>query len=124
MTAFPYSIDERRPVTEYERAIIKRMVSVSCPEREPEVDALEVFARCGCGKCPTIMFSVDPDLRRESARLLADFQGGDADAGLIGLMLWGRDGKISELEAWSIDGREVFTLPALHTLRQMPISRP
>ena len=122
MSDFPYSIPERRALTEAERVIVRRLVSAVCPERSAEAEALEVFARCGCGKCPTIMFHATPEKKKESERVLADFQGGDPQTGLVGIMLWERDGEISELEAWAIDRSEVAAWPALETIRPLEVT--
>jgi hypothetical protein len=123
MSTFPYSIPEHRALSKEERDIVRHVVTTSCPERAEEVDALRVFARCGCGKCPTIMFHSEPERRKKSERLLADFQGGDIDSALVGIMLWERDGQISELEAWSIDGHEILGWPPQDTIRPAEISR-
>ena len=69
------------------------------------------------------MFHADPESRKEIETLLADFQGDDATSGLVGVMLWERDGEISELEAWSIDGSEVSRWPQLDTLRPFEVTR-
>jgi hypothetical protein len=122
MHDFPYSIPERRALTEEERVIIRRLVSAACPERRVEADALEVFARCGCGKCPTIMFHAAPEKKKETEQVLADFQGGDEQSGLVGIMLWERDGQLTELEAWSIDGSEVTAWPNFETIRPLEIT--
>jgi len=123
MHDFPYCIPERRALTEEERAIIRRLVSAACPERIVEADALEVFARCGCGKCPTIIFHAVPGKKHETEQVLADFQGGDAQSGLVGIMLWERDGQLSELEAWSIDGSAVSAWPKFETIHPLEITR-
>ena len=122
MRDFLYSIPERRALSEEERAIVRRLVSAACPERIEEADALEVFTRCGCGKCPTIMFHAAPEKKKESERVLADFQGGDPQSGLVGIMLWERDGQLSELEAWSIDRPEVSAWPKLETIRPLEVT--
>ncbi len=61
--------------------------------------------------------------KKDAKRVIADFQGGDAESGLVGIMLWERDGQLSELEAWSIDGRDISAWPALATFRQLEIVR-
>ena len=116
MSNFPYSLPERRALTEEEREIVRRLISEACPERLTEADSLEVFARCGCGKCPTIMFHAAPE-KKAVGQMIADFQGGDSKSGLVGIILWERDGEISELEAWSIDGKDVESWPPLNTMR-------
>ena len=123
MSDFSSSIPERRALTEEERVIVRRLVSAVCPERSAEAEALEVFARCGCGKCPTIMFHAAPEKKKDSERVVGDFQGGDAESGLVGIVLWERDGQLSELEAWSIDGRDISAWPALTTFRPLEITR-
>jgi len=122
MSSLPYSITERRSLTEEEHAIVLRLVAAACPDRLGEANALEVFARCGCGKCPTIMFHADPEKNKDLERIIADFQGGDADSGLVGIILWERDSQISELEAWSIDGKEISMWPPIETIRPLEIA--
>jgi hypothetical protein len=103
--------------------LVRMLVSQTSPHRTAEVERLEVFARCGCGKCPTIMFQPISDETKGSGRVIADYQGGDQGSGLIGVMLWERNGGISELEAWSIDGKDVCDWPPLDSIRPLECSR-
>ncbi len=117
MSDFPYHIPARRSLTTEEREIIRILVAQTAPERLAEIDELEVHGRCGCGKCPTIMFRGAPDEKKEGQGIVADYQGGDDTVGRVGIILWERDGELSELEAWSIGGREVVGWPTLDSIR-------
>lgn len=119
MSDFPYSIPERRLLTTKERALLQLLLSESSPQRAGEIDRLEVYARCGCGKCPTIMFRPEPEKTKGNEAVIADYRGGDEVSGLVGIMLWERDGQILELEAWSIDGKDVTEWPPLDTIRPL-----
>lgn len=123
MDELPYSIPEQRPLTLQERALLQLLLSKSAPECVAEIERLEVVARCGCGKCPTIMFHSVPEYGKGGERLVADFQDGDEASGLVGIMLWERNGEISELEAWSIDGKDVSDWPSLSTVRPLECSK-
>lgn len=68
------------------------------------------------------MFEPQPKREREK-RILADFQGGDRESNLVGICLWESDGRISELEAWSIDGSDVESWPEFNTIKPLEISR-
>jgi len=122
LNAFPYSIPVNRELSMEERKILRHLVSESYPERINETNSLRVLARCGCGACPTVMFEPEPKREREK-RILADFQGGDIESSLVGISLWESDGKISELEAWSIDGSDVESWPEFNTIKPLEISR-
>lgn len=114
---FPYSISEPRPLREPERDLLSFLLSREAPGRKHEIDSLQVRARCGCGRCPTVMFHDKPEKDRSEERILADYQGGNPESGLIGIILWERAGRLSELEAWSIDGSDVEDWPDVGTLR-------
>lgn len=117
MKHFPYSIPQRRPLAEEESALLLSLLLRVAPGRCAELDALEVQARCGCGKCPTIMFEDASKEKKEGQRILADFVGGDEASGLVGVILWERGDRMSELEAWSLDGSDVAGWPCADTLR-------
>ncbi|WP_425504937.1 DUF6984 family protein [Puniceicoccus vermicola] len=122
MNTFPYSIPIDRELSDSERSILRKLISETQPEREKEIDSLHVFGRCGCGSCPTVMFTSGTKREKERS-ILADFQGGDTESGLVGITLWESNGSITELEAWSIDGTDIEFWPELETIRPLEISR-
>ncbi|MDQ8183876.1 hypothetical protein QEH57_24665 [Pelagicoccus sp. SDUM812005] len=122
MNTFPYSTPVDRELSNEERSILCELISKTDSKRLKEIDSLHVYGRCGCGSCPTVMFEGEPK-KEDKKTILADYQGGDEDSGLIGITLWERDGSIIELEAWSIDGTDVTTWPKLDTIRPLEASR-
>lgn len=111
----PYSVAHRRELSSEERALLRLLV----PMREAEIEALKVVARCGCGKCPTVLFG--PTLEAEPLtgspfRELATYRGLNADGVDVAVTLVERDGRLSELEAWApVDG-EIRSWPSLNAL--------
>ena len=67
------------------------------------------------------MFVKEPE-RLKNRKVLADYQG-ELDHGLVGIFLWESDGKIVELEAYSIDGSEVASWPDIKTLKPSMFSQ-
>ncbi len=115
---FPYSIPIRRHLSEKERALVRHLLAETAPENLWKVEQLEVFARCGCGKCPTIIFHPETD-GKEPAQLVADYMAGSPVAP-VGIMLWERGGELSELEACPFGEEEVSDWPPIETLRPWP----
>lgn len=70
---------------------------------------LKVVGRCGCGECPTVFFE------RHHAELaeyeLSTYSGVDAEGGLVAAVLLQAEGRLSQLEFYSIDGHEPWFAP-------------
>jgi hypothetical protein len=111
----PYAIPHQRPLTPEEKQLIAYLLEREAPSRLGEIDALSVVARCGCGKCPTIMFIEDTSpLFTEMAHYL----GQDGEGTPVGVVLLERHGRLAELEAWSPAGVDITALPELSTLKR------
>ncbi len=120
MSHFPYSIPESRPLSEQERVIVRHLLLHTAPDRVDELERLSVVERCGCGRCPTILFVPHDETTENRNRIVADFVGGENST--VGVIVWERDGVLAELEAWSLDGNDVTSWPAVSSLR--PFTRP
>ena len=110
----PYSIPLRRELLDAEKALLLRILEREAPHRIPEVAMLKVVARCGCGKCPTVIFGAALDAEPRPARPfteVANYMGINAEGLLVGVVLLEREGCLSELEAWSPKGGEVMSWP-------------
>jgi hypothetical protein len=87
-------------------------------EYEPQLAQLRVVSTCDCG-CPTVDFAVGDfvtDLTKPS-QILADFLATSPEGFQVGVILHAREGRLSELEVYSIDGCDSFGLPDISTLR-------
>lgn len=117
--SYPYCIPERRELTPVEEELLAFLLSkANLPG--VSVDALVVVARCGCGTCPTILFGEsfgdDPITSRKSSPVV-DLVGRAANGTLVGVVLLAtKEGKVTELEAWSVDGGEIDEWPATTAL--------
>lgn len=81
---------------------------------------LKVIARCGCGKCPTIIFGKTFDSKIQKGSLIIDYAGKEKNRELIGISVFGTDKIPTELEFYSIDGEsEIIEMPKINTLKSM-----
>src|SRR5690554_5127220 len=55
------------------------------------IENLKVIARCGCGKCPTIMFGKTFDSEIQKGNLIIDYAGKGKNGELVGISLFGTD---------------------------------
>jgi hypothetical protein len=119
----PYSIPHLRDITAEERALLSFALEREDPSRLPELDDLRVVARCGCGRCPTVLFrrgrASDP-LTAGPARQIASYRGVNAEGVSVGVVLTERNGELAELEAWAPEGGDIGSWPALSNLEAFP----
>ena len=69
---------------------------------------------CGCGECPTVFFQVHQQGDAESDLVTA--QGRDESGGLVAAVLLEKNGALSQLEFYSIDGHSPWSAPKAATL--------
>ena len=116
-TAFPFFVPTtQRSLSDEEVAIMTQLVNNEAPEFSEQVGNLSVVGRCGCGACPTIFFQTHDSSERE--REIASYSGKDSSGGVVGVLLWARLGKLSQLEFYSADGHDPWTLPRAVTLER------
>lgn len=115
MADTPYSIPYQRPLSSEERQLIAFLLEREAPSRLSEIDSLEIVARCGCGQCPTVMFGSG---NYQPFSEIANYVGLDDQGTLVGVALLERDGKLSELEAWSPSGVDISAWPVLSSLER------
>jgi hypothetical protein len=119
VTHAPYSIPDRRELTVEERSLLRFLVERQAPNRLAELESLKVVARCGCGKCPTVLFGRKLDaepLTGSPFVEVASYRGKNKEGATVGVVLIEREGKLAELEAWSPHGPDVTSWPAVATL--------
>lgn len=82
-----------------------------------QLPIVTVASRCGCG-CPTIDLAVDgraASLRSPSV-ILSEAAGVSPQGISFGIILHGREGLISELEFYPVDGEGAFSIPDLEKI--------
>ena len=114
-------VEESRPLTEKERSLIERLLRNGVPESRNYIDQLPqatVASRCGCG-CPTIDLAVGGRVasHRSPTVILAEAGGVSPEGISFGIILHSREGLLSELEFYPIDGEGAFTMPAIESIR-------
>jgi hypothetical protein len=114
-SAFPFFIPtEERQLSSTERGVVELIVSNEVPELRVQLNGLRVVGRCGCGACPTVFFQ--PHVAGEREHEIASYSGNDATGGIVGVLLWQKNGRLSQLEFYSVDGHDPWAIPEASTL--------
>jgi hypothetical protein len=115
-----YDIPDRRDLKQEEYDLLFWLISIEKPDWLKVLPNLKVIARCGCGKCPTIMFGEALESNIQIGELFIDYTGQGSKGELIGVSVLGTEHMPTELELWSIDGEyDIIELPNLDTLKPM-----
>ena len=115
-----YSIPEKRELTNSEIEFLTYIFEKEKPEWTNLIRNLKVIERCGCGKCPTIMFGKTFDSEIQKGNLIIDYTGKGKNGELVGISLFGNEQMPTELEFYSIDGESDITeIPKIDTLKSM-----
>lgn len=116
----PYCLPLRRPLSPHELALVQTMLRRDRPQLLEQLPRLHVVARCGCGACPTVLFSDRIDGAPDTAHPWGDelmTWGEDGLGNVVEALLIIRQGKISELEVSVLAGPgEDYGLPLLDSL--------
>lgn len=116
---------EDRPLSEKETELVRWLLEQGRQGSDsflPQVGRLSVVSRCGCG-CASVDFSLDriPADRKISLNPVSDWFWGESGKDLCGVFVFIREGKVSGLEVWSVDGSVTPTeLPQIVDLRESP----
>jgi hypothetical protein len=82
-----------------------------------QLPMVSVVSRCGCG-CPTVDLAVSGQAAPVSSAttILAEAGGVSPEGVRVGVIVHGREGRISELEIYSLAGEAKFSLPRIDDL--------
>jgi hypothetical protein len=115
-----YSIPDKRELTKTEVEFLTYLFVKEKSEWTYLIVNLKVIARCGCGKCPTIMFGKTFDSEIQKGNLIIDYLGKGKNGELVGISVFGTDLMPTELEFYSIDGEtDIIEMPKIDTLKSM-----
>jgi len=118
-----------RPLSDDEQLLLRHVLE-NGPERArsflPQILNIRAVRSCICG-CPSIKLITDTEVpagNTEGGRVLCDFEGRTAKGELIGVLLFQDDGRMTELEAYSIDGliqeaTGLFNWPLIESLKML-----
>ena len=114
-TSFPFFIPtDARSLSIEEVAIVQRLLSGQAEKYKSQEHGLVVVGRCGCGVCPTIFFQ--PHAEGDHERDLISHIGKDSSGGLDSVVLMEKDGLLSQLEFYSVDGHDPWSVPHAESL--------
>ena len=114
-----YSIPDKRELTKSEIEFLTYLFVKEKSEWTNLIGNLKIIARCGCGKCPTVMFGKTFDSAIQKGNLIIDYVGKGKNGELIGISVFGNNQMPTELEFYSIDGEsEITEMPKIETLEK------
>jgi hypothetical protein len=113
-------VEDHRDLSRKERILLERLLSNGTPEAVTYLEQLSkvtVVSRCACG-CPTIDLAVNGRIASPaSTTVILSEAGGVSPEGIsFGIILHGREGLVSELEVYPVDGQGPFTLPDMEDI--------
>lgn len=115
-----YSVPDKRELTKYEIEFLTYLFDKEKKEWTNLIGNLKVIARCGCGKCPTLLFEKTLDSDIQKGDLKIDYTGRGINGELIGISVFGTNQMPTELEFYSIDGKsEIIEIPKIETLKSV-----
>jgi hypothetical protein len=104
-----------RELTDLERATVLKLLEKVEPKYRDQVARLQVVGRCGCGQCPTVFFEThEPGVHEQD---LITYAGADHGGGVVAAILLQKQGRLSQLEYYSVDGHEPWYPPLPQDLR-------
>src|SRR5947209_2062243 len=110
------TIQEDRPISEHEAAIVEWMIRHDPNGRllhlASSIPQLRVVGRCGCG-CASVDFECGG--QGATGRPIANAEA-QTPRGSVGLILWGREDAITGLEVYELSAAEPNPLPAVSEL--------
>src|SRR5438552_116066 len=120
------SIPENRPLTEAETGLVKWLLehgTDAARELLPQVDRARVVSRCSCG-CASVDFSIGGKVPspKSGMSVVSDYRWDSPEGYLFGVFAYTREGLLSGIDLWSIDGRATASsLPDTNQLRPIDI---
>jgi hypothetical protein len=118
------SVPKDRPLTPAEHRFVRWLLEHGSNEGKkllPQLDRARVVSHCSCG-CASVDFSIDGRTASPTSGMsvVSDYRWDDADGKLFGVFAFARDGLLSGIDLWSIDGRGTASaLPNITELRPM-----
>jgi hypothetical protein len=118
----PYCVAHRRELSPEERSLLRFLLAREAPDRLPQLEHLKVVARCGCGKCPTVLFGTsldsEPVTRSHDEQQVASYRGANAEGVDVAVSLVAPHGHLAELEAWAPVGGAINSWPPANNLER------
>jgi len=113
--SFPFFAETlARALTEAERKVVEKLLERLEPRFQRQVANLQVVGRCGCCQCPTVFFLKHEPKNQEQD--LSTYAGKDESDGIVAAVLLQRNGLLSQLEFYSVDGHDPWQVPRAQDL--------
>lgn len=103
-----------RALSEAERSVTELMLRGLDTKYKAQLAGLVVVGRCGCERCPTVFFQ--PHTKGDAEDDLVSFAGPDSNGGLTAAVLMEKNGVLSQLEFYSVDGHDPWSIPLVESL--------
>jgi hypothetical protein len=118
-----------RPLTPEEHDVLVWILEHGSEEAKsflPQVEGIRAVRACPCG-CPTIRLEVVEGVplgSSQASNVICDLWGRTAKGELVGVLVFQNAGKLSEMEAYSVDGEiqgesQEFSFPKVESMREL-----
>ena len=116
-----YAIEHQRDLNNNEYRLLTSILSKEKSLLLKNINELKVIGRCGCGNCPTVLFGYSfADQILTNEKLLFDYIGKTSENKIVGILVFGNENIISELEFYSPDGElELLKHPEINSLEKI-----
>jgi hypothetical protein len=111
-----------RSLTPEELELLNRLIEHGLPEAKsfaPQMEKIRATRACDCG-CPSILLHVEEGVPpgKSSSNIISDAFGKTQQGNGVGVILFQKEGKLTELEVYSLDTVEGnWGLPVLDSLQ-------
>lgn len=108
-----------RPISAAEAELVRWLLTQAAridgtESLSSQVESLLVAERCDCG-CPSVEFLVEG--LSATASIIAEAGGHSPEGIPVGVVLWGRAGRLSGLEVYDLGDASIISLPRPAVLR-------
>jgi hypothetical protein len=118
MSSFPYFVQvTSRPLHVVERQLLEQILAIESPEILPQLEYLRVVGRCGCGKENCLIVFFETHFKDKPYDFMESYIGLDDAGGLVGVCPMLTDGRLAQLDFYSVDGHEPYNYPMLTSLK-------
>jgi hypothetical protein len=111
-----------RPLTDQEALFFRRLFEIGSDDLrsfEAQLQGISARRSCSCG-CPSIELAISDSAtlgKDRGERIVGDFAGHTVDRSPVGILIFQENGKLAELEVYSMDDLGEFGLPLLESVQ-------
>jgi hypothetical protein len=122
------------PLTPEEHHLLEWLIengSVRAQSFRPQLEGIRALRSCMCGSPSISLITLpgSPNGISDGGRVVCDLSGRTSKGELVGVLLFQKEGRLCELEAYSVDGEiksvtQEFSFPLIDSLEEIEYQKP